>query len=256
MQAMAPIVLWLSGLRLHRPAAGAACWGRWARDRSPCGDGTRGPLPRRHAPLPEHADLLTGPKHTLEGIGQQGAGDALALNAAADRQTCQHHHGDRIGPIAPETACTAGHGHGTGGEGHVGHTGSTARCSSASSSCFRCTEAKGSSSTRASPSLLAVASLLAVEPVSSSPLVTGIDGLTPLRRHRPPALLEQGAPERLGCCVVQALTGLEQRWLIGQRHTAVDKDPGIQAPAGGITAEALALAAGRLLQPSFARHRD
>lgn len=97
MQAMAPIVLWLSGLRLHRPAAGAACWGRWARDRSPCGDGTRGPLPRRHAPLPAHADLLTGPKHTLEGIGQQGAGDALALNAAADRQTCQHHHGDRIG---------------------------------------------------------------------------------------------------------------------------------------------------------------
>ena len=67
-----------------------------------------------------HADLFTGHQHTLEGIGQEGAGDSQALHAAADRQTCQHHHGDRIGHGAPEAADTGGHGHGTGGQGHVG----------------------------------------------------------------------------------------------------------------------------------------
>ena len=81
------------------------------------GDGSK-PMWRYKSRAAVDAACTTGQQHALEGIGQKG--EALALNAAAHSQTCQHHHRDGVWHVAPKAPRTCGNGHGTRCQGHVG----------------------------------------------------------------------------------------------------------------------------------------
>ena len=66
------------------------------------------------------ADGAGGLQDASGGVGDQGATDAFALECLINRQSAQHHHGDRVGHVAFEGTGRRINRDGAGGQGVIG----------------------------------------------------------------------------------------------------------------------------------------